>query len=316
MTTIGLDLGSSEFRSMWTDGESLIARRCPAIYMTMMDTPAHRRLLEQSKTRFASCSEQLLVFGDAALEWSAMLSLPTLPLLRGGYIPASDSISRQILAIMIDTMLPQPTGSGRLCRMTLPGSGMDDRIATRDADFFQQLVTLRGYRPQLITATEALALAELNDAAFSGTVISIGHSTCEFGVMHCGREVIRCAILNGLESLDEAPRLDDPSIQDDVSTKNLHREYSRFFAEIVAEAKSQFELDRTLKTLPGSMPVVCAGAITSSPSFLRLFQKVWNESGWPVSTGPVRVSSDPDLSIVRGCLIQTELDQPRERQVA
>lgn len=314
--TIGLDLGSSQFRSMWTDGQNLVARRCPALYVTITDTPAHRRLLQQSNTRFASCSEYLLVFGDAAVEWSAMLNLPTTPLLRGGYIPAADSIARQILTIIIDGMLPRPAEAGTLCRMTLPGSGMDDRVASRDADFFQQLVALRGYRPKLITATQALALAELNDAAFSGTAVTIGHSTCEFGVVHCGREVVRCVILNGMESFEGAPRLDVEHLDGTLTTVNLEREYTRFFKELIQEAKAHFEEDRTIRTLPGSMPVVCTGGITGAPSFLRLFQEAWNGSEWPVPTGPIRVASDPDLSVVRGCLIQAELDEPSLRDVA
>ncbi len=315
--TIGLDLGSHQFRSMRSDGEELIARHCPAVFVTISDTPGHRRLLQQSNTRFATCSGQLLVLGDAAREWSSMLNIPLTPLFRSGRIPASDSISRQILTLIIDAMLPAPSTPGRLCRMTLPGGANDERVKNPDSDFFQQLVALRGYRPQVMSATQALALAELNDAGFTGITITLGHTTSEFGAIHCGREIIRCVVMNGLENLEGAPMLGDTNGAPEQSVpENIEREYVRFFTDILTEARAEFEQEGTLKTLPQSMSVVCAGSITSARPFLPLFQRAWNDGRWPVSTQPIRVALDPNLAVVRGCLIQAELDEPRERQAA
>ena len=85
--TIGLDLGSHQIRSMRVIDDRLVARCCPAVYATLADTTAHRRLLQQSNTQFATCSGYLLVFGEDAREWSEMLNLTPCPLLRGGICP-------------------------------------------------------------------------------------------------------------------------------------------------------------------------------------------------------------------------------------
>ena len=311
--TIGLDLGSHQFRSLRSTAEGLVARCCPAVFVALSDTPAHRRLLQQSNTHFATCSDQLLVFGDAAVEWSAMLNLSLSPLLRGGRIPTSDPISRQLLTLMIDAVLPEPKASpGTLCCMTMPGGGNDERIKNHDADFFQQIVALRGYRPLVTTATQALALAELNDSGFTGISITLGHTTCEFGIVHCGREIARCVVMNGLESFEGAPKLGDRHISQDpaAASANVEREYARFFADVIDEARTQFDLDRSIKTLPQPMSVVCTGGITTIPAFLPMFQRAWDESEWPVATRPIRVGTDGDFAVVRGCLIQAELEQP------
>ena len=97
---------------------------------------------------------------------------------------------------------------------------------------------------------------------------------------------------------------------------NIEREYLRFFADVLAEARIQFEQDRTLKTLPQPLSVVCTGGIAKTSSFLPLFQRAWDESRWPVETRPIRVATDNNLAVVRGCLIQAELDQPSERKSA
>ncbi len=316
--TIGLDLGSYQFRSIRTVEHKLIARCCPAVFATLVDTPAHRRLLQQSSTQFATCSDQLLIFGEAAREWSPMLNLSLTPLLRGGRIPTSDPVSRQVLTLMIDALLPSPAQANTLCIMTLPGGGLDQRIQNRDAEFFQQLVALRGYRPQFVTATLALAFAELNGDSFTGVAVTLGHTTCEFGIVHCGREIVRCVVMNGLSHFEGLPSLGEAlDSREPLSTSaNIERDYFRFFLEVVSEARGQFELDGTLKTLPRSMPVVCSGGITSVPAFLPLFQRAWDEAEWPVSTRPIRVANGINLTVARGCLIQAELEQPSSRRVA
>lgn len=316
--TIGLDLGSHQFRSIRKVEEKLVARCCPAVFTALTDSPAHRRLLQQSNTQFATCSSgQLLVFGEAAQEWSAMLNQPLTPLLRGGRIPSADPISRQILALMIDAILPTPAKPAEICQMTLPG-GQSARSKERDADFFQQMVSLRGYQPNLMTATQALALAELQDVSFTGIVLTLGHTTCEFGITHLGREIVRCVVMSGLSTFDGLPRLGENELPADItiSSEAVQRDYLRFFTDVVTEAKTQFELDGTLKTLPKPMSVICAGGITSAPTFLPLFQRAWDEAKWPTATRPIRVVSDPNLAVVRGCFIQGELDQPAERQAA
>lgn len=316
--SIGLDLGSRQFRSMRAMDGQLMTRCCPAVFVHLSDTPGHRRLLDQSSTRYASCGDQLIIVGDAAVEWSAMLNLTLSPLLRSGRIPSSDPVCRQLLSLVIDAVLPKPDETATLCCMTVPGRGSNDRTSNHDADFFQQLVALRGYRPKLLTSTQALALADLNESSFTGIVISIGQATCEFGVVHCGREINRHVVTNGLESFEGAPLLGETHISHDPAAvaSNVEREYQRFFRDVVSDARSAFEQDRTLRTLPQPLTVACAGAVTSAGPFRALFQRVWNESNWPVATRPIRVGNNPQLAVVRGCLIQAELDQPVLRKSA
>lgn len=315
--SIGLDLGSYQFRSMRAIDRQLMTRCCPAVFAHLSDTAGHRRLLDQSNTRFVTCGDQLIVIGDAAVEWSAMLNLTLNPLLRSGRIPSSDSVTRQLLSLVIDSVLPEPTVSHGLCCMTVPAS-VDERSQNHDAEFFQQLVALRGYRPRIVTATEAIALAELNESSFTGIVISIGHATCEFGIIHCGREINRHVIMNGLESFEGAPLLGEATRPNDpaATMPNVEREYQRFFRDVISQAKTAFERDRTLKTLPQPMAVIAAGAMPAAAPFVTLFQRVWNELNWPVATRPVKVGTNPQLAVVRGCLIHAELDQPVLRKSA
>ncbi|MBM4075733.1 MAG: hypothetical protein FJ267_08840, partial [Planctomycetes bacterium] len=116
--TIGLDLGSTQFRSLRLFDSELIGRQCRAIYASMPDSASHRRLLDQSNARYACCGGDLVLFGDQAIEWGEILNLHIVSLLPGGRVPQSDPVARQILALMLDAVLPQATELGEICCMT------------------------------------------------------------------------------------------------------------------------------------------------------------------------------------------------------
>jgi hypothetical protein len=46
---VSLDLGSSEFRSLRYEGNRLIARRIPAVYCVLDDSPGHREWLQAAR---------------------------------------------------------------------------------------------------------------------------------------------------------------------------------------------------------------------------------------------------------------------------
>ena len=197
--SVGLDLGTTEFRSIRDSGGDLIARRCRASYLVVKDTPGHRRLLEHAQARHGTCGDDLVVFGDDAVECAAMLDLPVVPLLHDGCLPHGDPVARQILALMVESVLPAAGSGGPICCLTVPGGyALDGDNQSLDVRFLKQLVALRGYQPQLISSALAIVLAELSDASFSGLGISLGATNCEIGVIHCGRELARCTIAGSL----------------------------------------------------------------------------------------------------------------------
>ena len=45
--SIGLDLGSTQFRSLRRQGRRLVVRACPCVMTCIADTPAHRLMIER-----------------------------------------------------------------------------------------------------------------------------------------------------------------------------------------------------------------------------------------------------------------------------
>lgn len=324
--SIGLDLGTTEFRSIRDSGGDLIARRCRASYLVVKDSPGHRKLLENTRAIFGTCGDDLVILGDDAIECGAMLGLPAIPLLRDGRLPNSDPVARQILALMAEAILPPATQEREVCCLTVPGGyGLDGDTQSVDVRFLKQLASLRGYAPQLISSGLAVVLAELAESSFSGLGISLGAVNCEVGVIHCGRELARSTVEGRLADLEEpAPtRQQDSSIDVDPNTdeqQRAARERNRLqvLTAILTEAREALVSEGSIRLIHQPTVIACTGGITRSDGFANLFQQAWNQSGWPVRISRIQIASNPRFSVARGGLIKAILEGHTfpERRVA
>lgn len=302
--SVGLDLSSSHFRSLRRVGEELVSRQCRAVYVVLKDTAGHRRLLEHAGVRFAECGSDLVLLGETAMEWADMLNLPVVSLLPNGQVPLNDPVARQLLALMVDAVLPLAETAEQKCCFTVPG-GHDLTRAFRhyDVRFFQQLVALRGYTPSPISSSRSIVLAEMEQASFSGIGVAVGANCCEFSVVHLGQELgfvstsgigdswtsVELGSLNSASS-DESERLQAALL------------------EVLTEAREALEQSGSILLLKQPVQVHCAGEFASLPGFLSFFTKAWQAAGWPVAANRIECSSQPAQSVVRGCLIQATLD--------
>ena len=309
--SIGLDLGTTEFRSIRLSADELVVRRCQAAYLTLRDTPGHRRLLENTQARHATCSDDLIVFGDDAIECAGMLDLSVNPLLRHGRLPSSDPVARQILALILEAILPPARHDGAVCFMTVPGGySANGDNQSLDVRYLQQLVALRGYTPQLTSAGLAIALTELSSASFLGLGISLGATCCEIGVIHCGRELARWAIAGNLSELTDEFPLDSTSSAG--LNESQQAAWSRMclpvLTNILTEAREALVKEGSIRLIPQPTSIACAGGITAASGFAGLFEQAWHQAGWPIQTGKIHLSDQPSLAVARGCLIQAIME--------
>lgn len=311
--SVGLDLGTTEFRSIRDSGGDLVARRCRACYLVVKDTPGHRRLLDHTQARYGTCGDDLVVFGDDAVECAEMLDVPAVPLLRDGRLPSSDPVARQILALMVESVLPAAEPGTPVCCLALPGGyGLDGDTQSLDVRFLQQLVSLRGYKPQLISSGLAVVLSELSSASFSGMGISLGMTNCEFGLIHCGRELARCTIPSPFSELANDPAgtvKQHPGIAP-IDSRQLgwERNCLRMLTSVLTEAREALVSEGSIRLIPQPTGIACSGWITSTEGFASLFQTAWSSAGWPLKASPVKIPKNPRFAVAYGALIKAILD--------
>ncbi len=206
--SIALDIGSHRIRSLRIDNGRLVARSRRAAFAVLPDSASHRQLLAQANVEFVTCDGGLLLLGDAAWEHANLFHVRTRPLLQNGLIPEHDPVARQVLATIVEAVLPKASQSGEQCSLTLPGgsdlggSQPGGRASRSSVEFFTRLVALRGYSPLIVPAPSGLILAEHVSHGFTGIGLVFGGSACEAVLAHRGVVVCHTRIDRGGDWID------------------------------------------------------------------------------------------------------------------
>lgn len=335
--SISLDLGSSRLKSLRQRGEHLLGRGCRSAYATLIDSESRRKLLDQLQIPYARCEEKLAIIGDPVSDFTHLFQMPAVPLLPDGHVPQDDPPARQIIASLVEALLPEPQQSGEICCISMAGLPVDaDDGEHHDVEFFTRLLRLRGYQPMLLSAGMGVVLAELVDQSFTGIGMSLGASHCEVSLAHRGIEIARSSIPRGGDWIDEqlAAERDsycwDPNGNrfadveserewkveaernigqpaDDRETL-LAELYASLIDDVLKSAARDFAQTASVRDVPQPLSLVVSGGVARINGFSDLLVPALRKTPFPVEVGTVRMATDSDYIVTRGGLISAELE--------
>lgn len=336
--TVALDIGASALRSLRIQDKRLQGRTCETIYSVVEDTPPRRQMLDQLHLEYAVCDGSLAIPGDSARDLAQLFHVPVMPLMPEGKLPEGDPPARQLLAALIEAVLPVPTVANELCGLTLSGESASetaDDASTRE--FLIRLVQLRGYTPRLVHPGMAVVLAELVADGFTGIGLSFGAAACHACLANRGQVIATCVIPRGGNWIDEQIAIASGLYQWDnegnryldVNTASRWKEASetslsdvesgsrietltRAYAQLLDDVASAMgkALKSSLLTPEAwpAMTVVACGGPTRVPGFSEMLDQTIRRKEWPVRMKRLRIADDADFTIPRGSLIQVEVD--------
>ncbi|MBI1310802.1 hypothetical protein GC176_05795 [bacterium] len=342
--TIALDLGASQFRTLRRVDERLIARTASAIYSVLEDTPVHRRLLDQAGLSYSLSEGNIVLLGDAATDSASLFRVPCRHLLPGGRVPTRDPLARQLIGTMIEAVLPTAAAGREICCLTLAsGLELEAGSSHADAGFFSRIVRLQGYEPKFVPSSQALVLAELLDASFTGVGLVFGASGCEALLAHRGQPLCHVQTDFGGHAIDErlrqrglikpAPTPNDPASATDIvdaitverfrktivpsdgsSTASISHVVTQLLRRACEKLIAAFdsELRRTPRaaSVPQPVAVVCSGGLSPTFGFDAILADVLSQCELPVDCLAPRIAEPSARSILRGLLISAELEAP------
>jgi hypothetical protein len=319
------------------------------VFATLPDSAARRGLLERAGVSYAIGDDYLALIGQAANEFSSVFQIECRDLMPFGDLPVDDPVARQVIAILMEVLLPEASSTSELCCLIRCGGGESDpgRLSRR-TEFFSRLIRLRGYRPVELSAGMSVVYAGLADQGFTGIGLDVGASGCDMAVAHCGVRVASCWVPRGGRWIDEQlARRQQWTASDshgrskpDLSRAASHRlavhgtllnaigdgeqTLSKLYRELLTPAIQQ--LARTLNSHgessichPHPLTIVCAGGATRVPGFADFLHQLLREMPLPVPVGAVRLAEDAEYALLRGGLIHTEvecLSRQQSRQAA
>jgi hypothetical protein len=347
--TIAFDPGAFALRSLRGRGRQLVARRCRTIAVTVAANDARRRWLKRSNLPHLVAEEFLVLPGDAAIEAESLFGAVPRNLLPDGELPKSDPVTRQVIALLVDGMVPKAAYTEDVCCYAQPGCEArmlhDDPTFDERMQFFARVIRLRGYHPLPLNPATALVLAELGSASFTGVGLALGASGCDVAVVHRGNQIACGRLSWGGRRIDEQlaqrqPPLERNSAGHDVLDIEAGRKlkeavslltpendvdrlvvdlYEKLIAELVGVLCTTLASQSQIALLPQPLPIVCGGGPTKITGFTDVLQSELLREQYPVALAGLRLAADPEYSVARGCLIRATLEQsgassPEERR--
>lgn len=342
--TIALDPGTHGMRSLRRQEGQLVARRCRTIAAFVDDNDARRRWLNTAHIPHLVAETCLVIPGDAAVEAQGLCEAMPVDLLPGGDLPADDPVARQVVAALVDGLLPRSQNRGAVCCFAQPGYDdgqvADDTFGGQRLDFFTQVIRLRGYAPLALNPATALVLAELESSGFTGIGLALGASGSDLAVVHRGNP-IACARLarggrwldeqiarrhkiirrdsDGVEifHLDEARQqkesvsLGDSTNIASQAVADLYRGVVGELVDVLAEMLASYP---QIALLPHPLPIVVSGGPATIDGFSDVLQTALDRCDSPVELGAPRRIAEPEYTIARGCLIRAAIEEAALRQ--
>lgn len=334
-----IDFGCSRIRSVYRNPQTpdrLTMYSERSEYTLLRNTHQYRHALEAERLPYAECGESLVIFGNNAAKAQWLSRVPRTALLTDGLVPSDDAPARQMLNLLIESIMPKGSSQNNICVLTIPGARDGSNQANRNEAFLCHLVKMRGYTPVVINPAEAALLANCSDAAFTGLSLVMGAETTTVCVARLGIVLASETLAVGgnwidsemsrqfkVQMFDETGNayLDLESIRQwnlDNSPHLIHahgdreRKLSRLYSVV------QERVVRSIRELIDQPPVraelnnqrlsiMAAGGAVKVNGFADLLTEQLIQHDIADKILAVKTAPDPETAVLRGALIYGEL---------
>lgn len=339
---VALDVGCHGIRSIRRERLRLVSRSHRTCYTLLPASEAVEEALGLNHVEFTRSEDGLIVPGDAAIAAAATMGLPILNALPSGRAPKHDLVSRQILSLLVDSILcdtsadrtPPLRANDSQVRSTCVLSVSSADAATEE--FFAGLTQLKGWQPILLNAGTGAGLATLQDNRLTGVTIDAGASCCTITVLHSGREVVSKTVHKGGQLLDAnffrpdehvLVNSDGNTYRDDEAARQLREAYSaagaespvrsrlaghqKLARELAETALDLFEKALVAKSFVRPTPVSIVGGLANDRYFVAsLVSALQRIDTACYFCHPPAVNGD-EFTIARGLLLAAEAESER-----
>jgi hypothetical protein len=339
--SIALDIGNSHMRSLRRQQYRLIGRGCRSLFTAMTDQTSRREILNRMDVPYLAVDGQLVVTGDNADGVAELFRIPTTHLISDDPITKGSVIARQVVAELVDAMLPPPRHSSEVCCFTV---GSIDGSENQVNELVAQFIRRRGYQPLGIGGATAVALAELGDQALTGVGITLGAARCETALVCHGVELARSSVARGGDWIDEQlaaqqslhfwdqageRHLDVRSARAwkesnagsvlspvSVEERQLAALYRDLVDDVLAAVHDAFTRAPHAFDALQPVAVICAGGTASRPGFREIMIDELRKNPFPFGIKQVQIVGAWEYSVARGCLIRATLEEETLRKRA
>ncbi len=317
---VGLDIGTSRVVVAAGHGNGVDCHGQLNSFVSVPFSKMTQRALLREQVPFVEADNQIVILGDESLRFAGLLGLETRRPMMAGMLNPSEPDGARILGRIIDSVLGEPGGDGRLVHFSVPAPSLngEGNSAYHEATV-RELLGQRGFRAKAISEGLAVVYGELEDSNFTGIGVSCGGGLCNVCLAYLSVPVVSFSIAKAGDYIDSraaaatgdcASRVrieKETEFQlNGASPSKIHQALRVYYDEVIAELvqamKSVFSGGTRLPRFRRSVPLVLSGGTVLPPGFAGRFEEAIRSAELPIAISEVRLAQDPLTSTARGAL--------------
>ena len=262
----------------------------------------------------------IVVYGNESERFAGLLHTELRrPMTRGmlnAGEPDSLKLIRQIAASLLGDIQP-----GQRLYFTVPAAPLDaEHDLTYHEATLRQFLTEMGCEAASISEGLAVVYSELADTNYTGIGVSCGGGLCNVCLAYLSVPVVSFSIAKAGDFIDTSAASVSGELSNSIRivkeesfflnghfADKVHQVLSVYYDEmiraIVAGMKEAFAANRRLPKVSRPIPLVLSGGSALPQGFRDRFEKILNESDFPIQLSDIRLAADPLTSTAKGALV-------------
>lgn len=336
---IGLDCGTMNFvaaRYRMTTAEGQTEPKKDILTGRMrdafLDLPADsKRMLRLNKVNYVEIDGDLIVVGDAAIDYANLFGKEARRPLQAGLISAGEIDAIKVLGVLIKHVLKEPQVSDEVCYFSVPAAPVDaDRDVVYHRGVLERIISECGFQP--IASNEAMAIIFSEAAAenFSGIGISFGSGMTNVAIALEAMEGLSFSAARGGDWIDAGAAksvgataarmcaLKESGISL-VAPESREQEalavyYKAHIDYVLDQFVAEFVKIKDKFSIPKPVPIIVSGGTALAGDFLDFFKQTFEAKRrkFPIEISEIRMASNPLNAVAQGLLVQAALEYDDE----
>ena len=329
MIVTGVDVGTNRLvsASLSPEGQPVFKTERDAFYRVVPKSEVNRNAIKASLDNRGSNyiveGNNFCVVGEDALQIALDRNDASMRPMQQGVISPKDKANMPMLKLLLKTIVGE--GDGGKLIYSVPGTPIDGDF---DIEYHSSLLNLffeeLGHKPTPINESFAIGLGELLEEGLTGICISSGAGMQNVAVIAQGDPMVTFSTLKSGDYIDRmvGTALDLPpslvQLEKEAGTDLLNPKDEIIKAVVVyyqaiikyTIQNIENELKKRKKDLPNlrqAVPVILSGGLAWANGYGQIFAEELKKADLPFEIGEVRVVSNPDQAVAKGCLMAAQL---------
>lgn len=319
---VGLDVGTMNLVSARQVGDQTSIRRVRDAFLDL-EVDA-KKMLQLSGVSYVEYDDRILILGDTAIETANLFKREARRPLSQGLISSSEIDALEVLSILIQQVIGDPSDDGEICYYSIPAAPVD--VPNQDVVYheavFAKILKELGYTPKSGNEAMAIVYSECASDTFSGIGISFGSGMVNLALSYMTMPILEFSLARGGDWIDQQTakalgttasrvcalkekgiNLMAPETREQEALVVYYQSLIRYALENI---ETQFKKSQSDTELSKAIPIVLSGGTSLPEGFLELFREVFESrrKHFPIEVSEIRRAENPMTSVAEGLLVQ------------